>query len=253
MSETLNILEEVGNGQTLIRSSVITLDNIGAVIDTSETAYVETAGAKAGGLYDVTVSTKLTVVPHIIIGEFDANGMPKIKLLIEVQDGGFTNNPRPGANGPSTTTRTVNTEASVFEGQSLFIGGSFKETHEVSSAGIPILKDIPLIGHLFKMSNRGNSVTERIYIITPTIIHPDNTQTEQLSRFFTESHLSGKPTLKPDEFILTRDYEKPSFEGATYKPENWSKFFRKDIENSDGSENGKANQKRKRVRVCRRR
>ncbi|MDR0590711.1 MAG: hypothetical protein LBG09_02575 [Puniceicoccales bacterium] len=257
MSETLNILEEVGNGQTLIRSSVITLDNIGAVIDTSETAYVETQGAKAGGLFDVTVSTKLTVVPHIIMGEFDANGMPKIKLLIEVQDGGFTTNPRQGSSGPGTTTRTVNTEASVFEGQSLFIGGSFKEIHEVSSAGIPILKDIPLIGHLFKMSNRGNSVTERIYIITPTIIHHDDTQTAQLSRFFTEGNLAGEPTLKPDEFILTNDYERPSFEKATYKPEkiklNWGKIFRRGAEDGDESEIEKAERRRQRARICRRR
>jgi type III secretion protein C len=257
MAQTLSILENVGNGQTLIRSSVITLDNIGAVIDSSETAYLQVTGAKAGGLYDVTVSTKLVVVPHIIPGEFDANGMPKIKLLVEVTDGGFTKPPGVESTAPTTTTRTVNTEASVFEGQSLFIGGSFKEIHEVSSVGIPILKDIPLIGHLFKMSNRGNSVMERIYIITPTIIRSDEAKTTQLNRFFTESHLSGEPTLKPDEFILTHDYEKPSFEDATFKPKklslNWGEKNSEGAGDGGDSEMGRSERRRKRARFARRR
>jgi type III secretion protein C len=257
MSETLSILEDVGNGQTLIRSSVITLDNIGAVIDTSETAYVEVTGAKAGGLFDVTISTKLIVVPHIIPGEFDGNGAPKIKLLVEVTDGNFTKDPRVDSKSPSTTTRTVNTEASVFEGQSLFLGGSFREIHEVSSAGIPFLKDIPLIGHLFKMSSRGNSVMERIYIVTPTIIHSDDPKRTQLNRFFTESHLSGEPTLKPDEFILTNDYERPSFDNATFKDKKaklaWDKILRKNMDGMDDPGIKKVEQRRKRLRACRRR
>jgi type III secretion protein C len=228
-SETLNILEEVGNAQHLLRSSVITLDNIGAVINSSETAYVETAGAKAGGLYDVTISTKLVVVPHIIPGEFNAYGAPQIKLLIEVTDGGFEKDSRPGSKGPATTTRSINTEASLFEGQSLFIGGSFKEDHSTSSEGIPFLKDIPLLGYLFGYRSNGSNVNERIYIITPTIVRVDNVQNGRLGRFFTDGQLSGESTLTPDEFILNHPYKKPSFGEASYgqKSSDWFKSRKK--------------------------
>jgi type II secretory pathway component GspD/PulD (secretin) len=218
LGETLNILENVGNAQTLTRSSVITLDNIGAVIDRSSTAYMQATGAKAGSYFDVTTSTKLVVVPHVIPGEFDSNGLPKIKLLIEVTDGGFDKDPRPNTSGPSTSINSVNTEASIFEGQSLFIGGYFHENHSINSGGIPFLKDIPLLGYLFKADNRENSIQERIYIITPTVIRVDDPKATQLNRFFTEGQLAGEPTLKPDEFILTNEYEKPSFDKATFKP-----------------------------------
>ncbi|MDR1435567.1 MAG: hypothetical protein LBI77_04150 [Puniceicoccales bacterium] len=249
LAETLNILEDVGNAQTLTRSSVITLDNIGAVIDRSNTAYMPVTGAKAGGLYDVTVSTKLIVVPHIIPGEFDGNGCPKIKLLIEVTDGSFDKDPRINVSGPSTSTNSVNTEAAIFEGQSLFIGGYFHESHSVNSAGIPFLKDIPLIGYLFKTSGRDNSVMERIYIITPTIVRIDDPKTTQLNRFFTDGQLAGDSTLKPDEFILTNQYEKPSFEKSTYKPKEvgW-RMPQKDIPEVYRLEPGEIAKKRSRMR-----
>ncbi|MDR1907123.1 MAG: hypothetical protein LBQ03_02845 [Puniceicoccales bacterium] len=256
LAETLNILEDVGNAQTLTRSSVITLDNIGAVIDRSSTVYTPVSGAKAGGLYDVTVSTKLVVVPHIIPGEFDCNGSPKIKLLIEVTDGAFDKDARINANSPATATNSVNTEASLFEGQSLFIGGYFHENHSVASAGVPFLKDIPLLGYLFKTDSRDNSVAERIYIITPSIINMDDPKRTQLNRFFTDSQLSGEPTLKPDEFILTHDYERPSFDNATFKPKeakfSWNKIFAKNDGDMDDSESKRWIQRRDRMRRRRR-
>jgi type III secretion protein C len=252
LAETLSILEDVGNAQTLTRSSVITLDNIGAVIDRSNTAYVPVTGAKAGGLYDVTVSTKLVVVPHIIPGEFDGNGCPKIKLLIEVTDGSFDKDPRTNVSGPATSTSSVNTEASIFEGQSLFIGGYFHETHSVNSAGIPFLKDIPLLGHLFKMSGRDNSIVERIYIITPTVVRIDDPKTTQLNRFFTDGQLAGESTLKPDEFILTNAYEKPSFEKATYKPkETGWRMPQKNIPEFQKLSPKEIAEKRSRMKSCR--
>ncbi|MDR2200929.1 MAG: hypothetical protein LBN94_02360, partial [Puniceicoccales bacterium] len=182
LGETLNILEDVGNAQTLTRSSVITLDNIGAVIDRSSTVYLKVAGNKSEGLYEVGISTKLIVVPHIIPGEFDSNGQPKIKLLIEVTDGSFDRDPRDQDVTPKTSTNSVNTEASIYEGQSLFIGGYFHETHSVSSKGFPFLKDIPILGHLFKSDSRDNSVMERIYIITPSIVRIDDPKNTQLNR-----------------------------------------------------------------------
>ncbi|MDR1590699.1 MAG: hypothetical protein LBR92_01750 [Puniceicoccales bacterium] len=255
-AETLNILEDVGNAQTLTRSSVITLDNIGAVIDRSSTVYTPVTGAKAGGLYDVTVSTKLVVVPHIVPGEFDCNGAPKIKLLIEVTDGSFDTSGLYNANSPATATNSVNTEASLFEGQSLFIGGYFHENHSVSSAGVPFLKDIPFFGHLFKASNRADSVMERIYIITPSIINMNEPKRTQLNRFFTDSQLSGEATLKPDEFILTHEYERPSFENATFKPKekkfSWRKLFQRDGGERDVLENKRGVYRRGLMRSFRR-
>lgn len=200
------------------------------------------------------------MVPHIIPGEFDQNGSPKIKLLIEVTDGTFDKSPLSESTTPKTTTNTVNTEASIFEGQSLFIGGYFHENHSISSAGVPFLKDIPLLGYLFKRDTRNNDVVERIYIITPSIIPMNDSKRTKLKRFFTDGQLAGEPTLKPDEFILTHDYERPSFDNATFKPKkatlNWGNRFKKnDLQDDlDEEEDDIVLEKikhRKRLKACR--
>lgn len=211
LDATLNILENVGDAKTLTRSSVITLDNIGAVIDRSSTQYVPVSGSKTQGLYDVTVSTKLRVVPHVVPGEFDENGAPKIKMLIEVTDGSFDQSPLQDAKSPATATNSVNTEASIYEGQNLFIGGYFHEMHTKSTKGVPFLKDLPLVGYLFKNDEGSTTVVERIYIISPTIIRQDVEQSKKLDRFFTNSQLSGKAIMDPQQFNLTENYKEPSF------------------------------------------
>lgn len=220
-NETLDILEDIGNGQTLTRSSVITLDNIAAVINKSQTLYVKVEGKKSGDLFDVSVSTKLVVVPHIVPGVFNEKGAPKIKLLIDVSDGNFTQDPTNtgGATEPKTDTNTVNTEASIYVGQSLFIGGYFHEKHAKSSKGVPFLKDIPLLGHLFKSSGNENRVMERVYIITPTLVDTMDSELGTYDRFFQDSRLSGEETLTPDEFNLTKPYtsKQEKIVNATYK------------------------------------
>lgn len=234
-NETLDILEDIGNGQTLTRSSVITLDNIAAVIDKSQTVYVKVEGKKAGDLFDVSVSTKLVVVPHIIPGVFNEKGAPKIKLLIDVSDGNFTQDPTNtgGATEPKTDTNTVNTEASIYVGQSLFIGGYFHEKHAKSSKGVPFLKDIPLLGHLFKSSGNENRVMERVYIITPTLVDTMDSELGTYDRFFQDSRLSGEETLTPDEFNLTKPYtpKKEQYAAATYdrlgKEKRWEDIEKK--------------------------
>lgn len=219
-SQVIDALEDIGNAQTLTRSSVITLDNIGAAIDRSNTQYVAVKGNESESLYDVTVSTKLVVVPHIIPGAFDENGLPKIKLLIEVTDGSFDDDPKTNAGSsskPKTSTNTVNTEATIFEGQSLFIGGYFHELHKTNASGIPFLRSIPLLGNLFGTKGGESSVKERIYIITPTIITEDDPKLRTLNRFFEDSQLSGRATLNPDEFNLTQPYEKKPYDQARFE------------------------------------
>lgn len=208
----LNILEDVGDAQTLTRSSVITLDNIAAVIDKSSTQYITVTGTESTGLYDVSVSTKLVVVPHIIPDEFNDYGVPKIKMLIEVTDGAWSQSPLKDASAPTTDTQVVNTEASIYDGQNLFIGGHYHELHKKSEQGVPVLRSIPILGSLFKQSDKSTSVTERIYIISPSIVTTQDEDSKTYDRFFTNSKLSGQATIDSDEFNLTSEYNAPDFE-----------------------------------------
>ncbi|MDR2735244.1 MAG: hypothetical protein LBB20_00135 [Puniceicoccales bacterium] len=212
LTATIQALEEAGDAQTLARPSVLTVDNIAAVIDRSNTVYVQVSGKESQGLYDVTASTKLVVVPHIIPEEFDEEGNPKIKLLVEVSDGSVDKDPRFGASGtPTTSTSSINTEAVLYEGQSLFIGGYFHEQHDKGDTGIPILKDIPILGNIFKNKMNSNNILERIYLITPKVIKLESQADKRYNRFFNDSHLSGEATMDSKEFNLLHDYKEKDY------------------------------------------
>jgi type III secretion protein C len=205
----IQALEEHGNAQTLARPSILTIDNVGATIDRSNTFYVKVAGTKTEGLYDVSASTKLRVVPHIVPGEFNAAGDAKIKLFVEVADGSVTQKTEINAGTPTTDSNAINTQAVLYEGQSLVIGGYFHETHNTAEAGLPLLMDIPILGCLFKFKETKKEVRERIYVITPRIVDIDGDPDADTRRFFQKGNLSGVATLSPKSFALTEETVEP--------------------------------------------
>jgi type III secretion protein C len=201
----LQALEEKGNAQTMARPSILTIDNIGATIERSNTFYVKVAGTKTEGLYDVSASTKLRVVPHIVPGEFNAAGNAKIKLFIEVADGSVTQKTEVNAGTPTTDNNMINTQAVLYEGQSLVIGGYFNEMHNTAEVGLPLLMNIPILGYFFKFKEIKKEVRERIYVITPRVVNVDGDPDADTRRFFQKGNLEGVATLSPSSFALTEE------------------------------------------------
>jgi len=71
---------------------------------------------------------------------------------------------------PIITERTVrNKENRIREGESLIIGGIKKSEKRSVVRGVPVLKDIPLIGILFSSKDFEERAKEVIFILTPTI------------------------------------------------------------------------------------
>jgi hypothetical protein len=97
---------------------------------------------------------------------------------------------------------------------------------------------------------------ERIYIITPSIISVDDPKNKQLNRFFTDGQLAGDPTLKPDEFTLAHEYERPSFDEATFElndpKKSWGKILKEDEKDMDDFKGQRTARTRRRARAGRR-
>lgn len=81
----------------------------------------------------------------------------------------------PGVGGsPILATRRVDTQLSVLDGNSMLIGGLISETRDGGNAGIPLLKDVPLAGALFRSDAHENvDRTELVILITPHVIEDD--------------------------------------------------------------------------------
>ena len=62
----VNLLSDSGNAKILARPSVLTLDNMEAVLDNSQTFYVRVAGQESAELFPVTYGSVLKVTPRIV-------------------------------------------------------------------------------------------------------------------------------------------------------------------------------------------
>jgi pilus assembly protein CpaC len=73
---------------------------------------------------------------------------------------------------PAITSRRVNTEVELKDGQSFVIGGLLDNTETESFQKIPFLGDIPVLGKFFQSMTRTKNNTELIVIVTPEIVAP---------------------------------------------------------------------------------
>lgn len=162
-------LEEKGEARMLGRPSVLTMDNMQASLENITTYYLQVAGYETVDLFKVEAGTVLRVTPHIIS---DEQGRDVIKMAVSVEDNQNSDSPPSGGTGalPPIKQTRINTQAIIGTGQSLLIGGYYYEQKGVSKDGIPILMDIPLLGHLFKTTSNTSKQMQRMFLITPKIV-----------------------------------------------------------------------------------
>lgn len=166
-------LETEGEARVLGKPSVLTVDNIQATLENTSTFYIQVQGFQTVDLFKVESGTVLRVTPHII---HNNDGTKSIKLVVAMEDNQNDNSTEPpvGSNVvlPPIKQTKINTQGIVGVGQSLLIGGYYYEQKGVSDKGIPILKDIPILGYLFKTNSKTSKRMERLILITPRIITP---------------------------------------------------------------------------------
>jgi general secretion pathway protein D len=71
---------------------------------------------------------------------------------------------------PTISNRSVTTQLSLEDGATAILGGLIQETTTRDETGTPILKDIPLIGNLFRNTTLSNTRTELIVLITAYVV-----------------------------------------------------------------------------------
>lgn len=74
---------------------------------------------------------------------------------------------------PVISTRAIQTQLLVQDGQTAVLGGLSDRQRDVMRAGIPFLSAIPVIGWVFGRTTRRTTETELFIFLTPRVIHDD--------------------------------------------------------------------------------
>jgi len=82
------------------------------------------------------------------------------------------------ANSPSIFNRSLNTSLSLRDGGSVVMAGLISDRSTNTDSGIPFVKDVPVLGNLFKNKSVKKNRTELILLIVPYIVESDERASE---------------------------------------------------------------------------
>lgn len=104
-----------------------------------------------------------------------AGGRIDVDVSQEVSSAGVTTTGV--SSSPTFSNRKIDTKLSIQDGATVLLGGLISDSNERGNSGVPLLKDIPLLGSLFRTQTGTTKKTELIILITPYIV--DDSQTAQ--------------------------------------------------------------------------
>ncbi|GHA71059.1 secretion system protein [Formosimonas limnophila] len=158
----ISALEVDGLGKVISSPRVVTSNNVKALIEQgTEIPYQESTSSGATSTSFRKANLKLEVTPQItpngdVIMDVD---VAKDSIGSLVTDAGYTIN-----------TKHVQTQVKVENGGTLVIGGIYQEASNNSENKVPLLGDIPLLGYLFKRTDKSVSKTELLIFLTPYVL-----------------------------------------------------------------------------------
>ena len=75
-----------------------------------------------------------------------------------------------GNDVPQTTSRRQKATISVEDGKTIMLGGYITSAKSNSKSGVPLLKDIPVLGNLFRSNSKTEKRVELIVLMRPTVL-----------------------------------------------------------------------------------
>jgi len=160
----LRLLEQNGDARIQARPSILTMDNLGALIDLSETFYIRSTGERVATVTPVTVGTTLRVTPRLV----PQDGQEVVRLVVDIEDGQIED--RLVDTLPTVRRSTVSTQAVVRKDEGLLLGGYKTEQNISTRSKIPVLGDLPGIGVLFSSQVKDVQKRERLFLIRPKVV-----------------------------------------------------------------------------------
>ena len=127
--------------------------------------------------------TRLTFTPTVL-----ESGVIELRVSPEVSDLDFTQGlSLLGTNIPAIRTRKVETVVELKNKESLIIAGLIEQKEEDVRTGVPGLKEIPILGYLFRRTEQRRTETELMVIITPYLVRgsypgPQNVPADELKK-----------------------------------------------------------------------
>jgi len=98
------------------------------------------------------------------------HGNNQIDLKISQEISNVNEDATSAVASPIISNRSIETNLTLSDGGSVLLGGLISSEHNNQRRGVPKLKDVPLIGNLFKTESYGRDRSELVMLIVPYIV-----------------------------------------------------------------------------------
>ena len=189
----LSALESVGNAEIIASPRLMTTDRQSAVISSGEDIPYQqstSSGATAVAFKQAVLSLKVT--PQIT---------PDGKLLMDLLINQDANSGQNVQGVPIITTKSIQTNVLVNNGQTIVLGGIYTQNKNNSIVRVPFLGSLPVVGYLFRQTQTTSNNDELLIFITPRIISNNLSITAiEGSKQMVELDKFGKPVVIPPQY-----------------------------------------------------
>jgi len=182
----IDLLQQNGAAHILSEPSILCTNNMESELFVGETRSILTSSASGDNKDDLVrnnweredIGLTLKVKPRL-----SSNNKVALKvdaIIEDVDDSSGYNSPT-----PTTTKRTITTNATVRNGQTVILGGLIKNLAGTATNKVPFFGDIPIIGRLFQDEGKAQRKVNLVIYLTPYIVRNSSDLT-RLRKFLSE-------------------------------------------------------------------
>lgn len=184
VSAALSALESVSEVTVLSSPSLMVQNNQTAQLQVGDQVPIVTQQAQNTGSGDAPIVSSIQLRDTGVILEvkprINASDMVSIEVKQEISDVAPTTTS--GIDSPTIQQRKVSSTVSIPDGQTIALGGLIREQNTDSNTGVPLFKNIPIIGNFFKSTDKSKRRTELIIFLTPKILREEKDGVETFNR-----------------------------------------------------------------------
>ncbi len=167
----INALARESRVKVISSPSILVLDNQTAEIKVGDQQPIFTGQLSTSSGTGVATTTtvqykdtgvSLQVTPHV-----NSNGLVKMDIQQDITDVGEVDS---ATGSRSFLQRNIKSNIAVQSGETIVLGGLIRDNHTAGKTGVPVLKNLPVVGDLFSGSSKSGKRTELLVLITPTAI-----------------------------------------------------------------------------------
>lgn len=164
--------------------------------------------ARSGGQARILIGNDVPIITSQRAAEIQSNGDTDILQTVQYRQTGVILNIKPvvlsderidieifqevssqqpnvtsAIGSPVISNRSVATRLSLREGMTAVLGGMMQDSQTMGQRGVPLMKDIPLLGRAFRVDSASKRKTELLILVTPKVIREDRAMEKVATTF----------------------------------------------------------------------